>query len=129
LAGSTPGGHKWMTDNDNFGSGVAVSTWIHIPPFAHTTVGLDRPCLDLSKARRDKVNLFGLADKLMSRNITKVLICLILDWRPMSGDHFGFETITLVTSTTHGQTTRFILSNALDISSATMFSIIINNIS
>ena len=36
-------------------------------------------CLNLSKAF-DKVNVFGLADKLMSRSIPKVLIGLILDW-------------------------------------------------
>jgi len=36
-------------------------------------------CLDLSKAS-DKVNAFGLADKLMSRSIPKVIIGLILDW-------------------------------------------------
>ena len=36
-------------------------------------------CLDLSKAF-DRINLFGLASKLMSRNMPRVLIQVIMDW-------------------------------------------------
>jgi len=50
---------------------------VHYYTSAGSTVNI--ACLDLSKAF-DKVNLFGLADKLMSRSIPKVLIALIVDW-------------------------------------------------
>jgi Reverse transcriptase (RNA-dependent DNA polymerase) len=36
-------------------------------------------CIDLSKAF-DKVNLYGLAVKLMNRNVPKVLLSVVLDW-------------------------------------------------
>ena len=50
---------------------------VHYYTNARSTVNI--ACLDLSKAF-DRVNVFGLADKLMSRSIPKVLIGLILDW-------------------------------------------------